>query len=225
MCIAGISPHQQQIVIKDKSKHTLSHQEVRFLGEVSFQIEQILTLVFENYKSLDESSPSGIKDVFGPATGVAAPALDPALKLYKMLHDILSPEIATRKRSMKHLFETDEFFSTINENILLNPVAVSTAYMKMKNLCMVTQDVKAAVKNEDPLVKSLMLSSVTFCIETSNTTPMLKVHKEYVPTCMESLNDETPDVRNASFSALADIAKVKKYIFIIRGRADEGRSF
>ncbi|KAG6416089.1 hypothetical protein SASPL_123513 [Salvia splendens] len=76
-----------------------SDESVRFLGEVSFQIEQILTLVFENYKSLDESSPSGIKDVFGPATGVAAPALDPALKLYKMLHDILSPEIATRKRN------------------------------------------------------------------------------------------------------------------------------
>ncbi|KAG6414509.1 hypothetical protein SASPL_127311 [Salvia splendens] len=32
-----------------------------------------------------------IKDVFGPATGLAAPALDPALKLYKWLHDILSP--------------------------------------------------------------------------------------------------------------------------------------
>ncbi|KAG6416088.1 hypothetical protein SASPL_123512 [Salvia splendens] len=73
---------------------------VRFLGEVSFQIEQILTLVFENYKSLDESSPSGIKDVFGPATRVAAPALDPALKLYKMLHDILSLEIATRKSGL-----------------------------------------------------------------------------------------------------------------------------
>lgn len=60
---------------------------------MSDQIEQILTLVFENYKSLDESLPSGIKDVFGPATGMAAPALAPALKLYKMLHDILSPEV------------------------------------------------------------------------------------------------------------------------------------
>lgn len=67
--------------------------QVRLLGEVSDQIEQILTLVFENYKSLDESLPSGIIDVFKPATGAAAPALAPALKLYKMLHDILSPEV------------------------------------------------------------------------------------------------------------------------------------
>ncbi|KAH6784477.1 pesticidal crystal cry8Ba protein [Perilla frutescens var. hirtella] len=133
------------VVIKGKSKHTLSHQEVRLLGEVSDQIEQILTLAFENYKSLDESLPSGIVDVFAPATGVAAPALAPALKLYKMLHDILSPEVqlklcryfqnATRKRSRRHLSETDEFVSS-NENILLDPVAVSTAYKKMKTLCL-----------------------------------------------------------------------------------------
>lgn len=62
------------------------------MGEVSDEVEEILTLVFENYKSLDESLPSGIADVFGPATGVAAPALTPGLKLYKLLHDILSPE-------------------------------------------------------------------------------------------------------------------------------------
>lgn len=67
--------------------------QVRLLGEVSDQVEQILTLVFENYKSLDESSPSGMMDVFGPATGVAAPGLAPALKLFKLLHDILSPEV------------------------------------------------------------------------------------------------------------------------------------
>lgn len=66
------------------------------MGEVSDEVEEILTLLFENYKSLDESSPSGIADVFGPATGVAAPALTPALKLYKLLHDILSPEAQSK---------------------------------------------------------------------------------------------------------------------------------
>lgn len=49
-------------------------------------------MVFENYKSLDESSPSGIADTFAAATGFAAPALAPALKLYKLLNDILSSE-------------------------------------------------------------------------------------------------------------------------------------
>ncbi|KAG8373426.1 hypothetical protein BUALT_Bualt11G0023000 [Buddleja alternifolia] len=133
------------VIIKGKTKHTLSHQEVRLLGEVSEEIEQILTLVFENYKSLDESSPSGIVE-FGPATGVAAPALTPALKLYKLLHDILSPEVqsklcryfqnAAKKRSRRHLAETDEFVSNNNENILMDPVALSTAYKKMKSLCL-----------------------------------------------------------------------------------------
>lgn len=64
----------------------------RILGEVEDQIEQIFALVFENYKSLDESTPSGIMDVFKPATGVVPPALEPAVKLYSLLHDILSPE-------------------------------------------------------------------------------------------------------------------------------------
>ncbi|KAL3838634.1 hypothetical protein ACJIZ3_023225 [Penstemon smallii] len=132
------------VVIKGQNKQILSHQEVRLFGEVSEEIEQILTLVFENYKSLDEQSPSGIVDVFGPATGAAAPALDPALKLYKLLHDILSPEIqsklcryfqnATKKRSRRLLAETDEFVSSNNENILMDPVALSTAYRKMKSL-------------------------------------------------------------------------------------------
>ncbi|XP_042026469.1 protein MOR1-like isoform X1 [Salvia splendens] len=70
------------------------------------------------------------------------------------------------------------------------------------------EDVKVAVKNKVPLVRSLTLSWVTFCIETSNKAVILKVHKEYVPICMESLNDGTPDVRDAAFSALAAIAKM-----------------
>ncbi|RDX85911.1 Protein MOR1, partial [Mucuna pruriens] len=49
---------------------------------------------------------------------------------------------------------------------------------------------------------------VTFCIETSNKGVITKVHKEYVPICMECLNDGTPEVRDAAFSALAAIAKL-----------------
>ncbi|KAH9747549.1 protein MOR1 [Citrus sinensis] len=36
---------------------------------------------------------------------------------------------------------------------------------------------------------------------------VLKVHKDYVPICMECLNDGTPEVRDAAFSVLAAIAK------------------
>jgi hypothetical protein len=46
-------------------------------------------------------------------------------------------------------------------------------------------DVRTAVKNKVPLVRSLTLNWVTFCIETSNKAVVLKVHKDYVPICME----------------------------------------
>ncbi|XP_068640507.1 protein MOR1-like isoform X2 [Aristolochia californica] len=72
----------------------------------------------------------------------------------------------------------------------------------------VIEDLRAAVKNKVPLVRSLTLSWVTFCIETSNKTTVLKLHKDYVPICIECLNDGTPEVRDAAFSALAAIAKL-----------------
>ncbi|KAK1306094.1 Protein MOR1 [Acorus calamus] len=68
-------------------------------------------------------------------------------------------------------------------------------------------DIKVAVKNKVPLVRSLTLNWVTFCIETSNKAVVLKLHKDYVPICMECLNDSTPEVRDASFATLASIAK------------------
>ncbi|KAL5162213.1 hypothetical protein HKD37_07G019365 [Glycine soja] len=80
------------VIMKGNNKTSFSHQENQILGETNDQIKQILTHVFENYKSLDEYSFSGIIEVFRPATGQAAPALEPAAKLYKFLHDILSPE-------------------------------------------------------------------------------------------------------------------------------------
>lgn len=77
----------------------------RILGETKDQIEQILAMVFENYKSLDESSFSGLMDIFRPATGIAAPALEPAVKLYTLLHDILSPEAQT---NLCHYFQVNK---------------------------------------------------------------------------------------------------------------------
>lgn len=134
------------VVMKGHTKSTLSHQENRILGEVEDQIEQILALAFENYKSLDESMSSGIIDVFQPANGQAAPALQPAVKLYTLLHDILSPEAqnklcrhfqaAAKKRSKRHLSETDEYVSNAGEGNLLDHVTTSTAYQKMRTLCL-----------------------------------------------------------------------------------------
>lgn len=147
----------------------------RILGETRDQIEQILALVFENYKSLDEAALSGLMEVYRPATGVAAPALEPAVKLYTLLHDILSPEVQTslchyfqvlrnfisvgsriafaklnvqvfpkgssfqvavKKRSRRHLSETDEYMGNSNEGSLVDMVTMSTAYQKMKSVCL-----------------------------------------------------------------------------------------
>ncbi|KAL8226322.1 hypothetical protein R6Q57_016154 [Mikania cordata] len=144
-CLSLVYDLLLPVMMKGHSKSTLSHQENRILGEIEEQIEQILALVFENYKSLDEQSPSGMMDIFRPATGVAAPVLEHAVKLYKLTHDILSPEAqnklysyfqaAAKKRSRRHLTETDEFVSGNGEGILMDSVAVSTAYQKMKHVC------------------------------------------------------------------------------------------
>lgn len=133
------------ILMKDHGTATLSHQENRILGEVEEQIEQTLAMVFENYKSLDESIPSGLAEDFRPPTGLAAAALEPAIKLYSLLHDVLSPEAqlrlcgyfqaAARKRSRRHMLETDEYVTGNSEGIRIDLVTVTTAYQKMKSLC------------------------------------------------------------------------------------------
>lgn len=132
------------VLMKGRRK-TLSHQENRILGEIEDQLEEIFAMVFESYKSLDESSPSGMMEFFRPATGIAAPVLKPAVQLYSLLHDILSPEAqnkfycyfqaAAKKRSRRHLSETDEYVSGSNEGFSMDAVSVSTAYQKMKSLC------------------------------------------------------------------------------------------
>ncbi|KAK7275828.1 hypothetical protein RIF29_16953 [Crotalaria pallida] len=133
------------VIMKSNGKTSLSHQENRILGETKDQIEQILSLAFENYKALDESSFSGIIEVFKPATGDAAPAMVPAVKLYKLLHDILSPEaqtafchyfqVAAKKRSRRHVSETDEYITSNSEGNLIDSMTMSIAYQKMKTLC------------------------------------------------------------------------------------------
>lgn len=56
------------------------------------RIKSLLAVVFENYKSLDENSPTGLSDLFGPISDCAAPALAPAVQIFSVLHDILSNE-------------------------------------------------------------------------------------------------------------------------------------
>ncbi|PON38807.1 pesticidal crystal cry8Ba protein [Parasponia andersonii] len=141
-CLNLVYDLLSHVLIKGNGRNTLSHQEKRILGDVEDQIQDVLALVFENYKSLDESSPSGMIDVFRPASGLVAPALAPAIKLYTLLHDILSPEAqlklcryfqaATKKRLRRHVAETDEFIVPRgNEG---TPIDLSTSYEKIRYL-------------------------------------------------------------------------------------------
>ncbi|CDP11484.1 unnamed protein product [Coffea canephora] len=145
-CLKLVHDLLYPVLMKGHSKTSLSRQEKRILGEIEDQLEQIFALVFQNYKSLDESLSSGIMDTFRPATGHAAPVLKPAVELYKLCHDILSPEAqnklysyfqaASKKRSRRHLTETDEYVSGNSEGILMDSLTISTAYQKMKTLCL-----------------------------------------------------------------------------------------
>ncbi|CAH8364024.1 unnamed protein product [Eruca vesicaria subsp. sativa] len=133
------------IMKKGNGKTPLSHQENRILNEIKDQIKKILKLVFKNYKSLDESSFSGMSDVMSSATGVTPPALAPAVKLYMLLHEIMSPEdqtnlchyfqVGAKNRSRRHIGETDEFVTNKNDPNFWDPSSVLAAYQKMTMVC------------------------------------------------------------------------------------------
>ncbi|KAJ0239708.1 Pesticidal crystal cry8Ba protein [Hirschfeldia incana] len=165
------------IIMKGNGKSALSHQENRILNEIKDQIEQILKLVFENYKSLDESSFSGMNAVVSSATGVPAPALTPAVKLYMLLHDILSPEdqtnlcqyfqAAAKKRSRRHMGETDEFVSNNSDPNIWDPSAMSAAYQKMTMVCKNVKNeifTDMEIQNQDILPSFLDLPNLSASI-------------------------------------------------------------
>ncbi|XP_076931452.1 uncharacterized protein LOC143596601 [Bidens hawaiensis] len=183
-CLSLVYELLLPVMMKEHAKSTLSHQENRILGEIEEQIEQTCSVVFSNYKSLDEQLPSGIIDVFRPASGVAAPVLEPAVKLYNLLHDILSPEAqkklysyfqaAAKKRSRRHLTETDEYVSGTGEGNVMDPITVSTAYQKMKTLCLnirneIFTDIQIHDCNKLPSFIDLPnLSSAIYSVELCN---------------------------------------------------------
>ncbi|KAK7371807.1 hypothetical protein VNO80_05172 [Phaseolus coccineus] len=144
-------------LIKARSERSLTRQERSMLSDCETQIESLLATVFENYKSLDENSPSGLTDNFAPTFESAAPALDPAVQVYTSLHDILTLDAQTilrnylqtaaRKRCRKHMMETDEFVSSTSECYLMDTITISTAYLKMKNLCVsIRNEIQADIK-------------------------------------------------------------------------------
>ncbi|KAG7535580.1 hypothetical protein ISN45_Aa08g029930 [Arabidopsis thaliana x Arabidopsis arenosa] len=143
-CLDLIHDFLFPILMTSNHKAVLSHQENRLLGEIDEQIQQILASAFENYKSLDELSFSGMKDVFESATGTPAPAVESAVKLYGLLNDVLTPEAqlklcryfqaASKKRSRIHLLETNDLLNNRSEGVPVDPMALPASYQKMKSL-------------------------------------------------------------------------------------------
>ncbi|ERN19071.1 uncharacterized protein LOC18447445 isoform X1 [Amborella trichopoda] len=144
-------------VIKARDENNLTRQEKRILSDCEDQVGRLLAAVFENYKSLDELSPTGLVDMLAPTSDSAAPALAPAVQIYTLLSDILSHEAqmilrnylqtAARKRCKRHMLETDELMSCNTDGFLMDPLTISSAYLKMKNLCInISNEIQADIK-------------------------------------------------------------------------------
>ncbi|XP_064955439.1 uncharacterized protein LOC135607493 isoform X1 [Musa acuminata AAA Group] len=144
-------------IMRARGEKNLTRQERSILLDCEDQINNLLATTFENYKSLDELSPTGLTDIFGPIPESAAPALVPAVQIFTLLHDILSQEaqnilrnhlqIAAAKRCRRHMVETDEFMSSNCDGLYADPMTFSTAYLKMKMLCInISNEIQADIK-------------------------------------------------------------------------------
>ncbi|XP_058114690.1 uncharacterized protein LOC131257803 [Magnolia sinica] len=164
-------------VVKARDEKNLTRQERSILLDCETQVENLLANAFENCKSLDELSATGLIDLFGPPPESAAPALVPAVQVYTLLHDILSQEAQTilrnylqtaaMKRCRRHMIETDEFMSSNSECFLTDPMTISTAYLKMKTLCInIGNEIQADIKihNQHILPSSIDLPNIAAAV-------------------------------------------------------------
>ena len=55
--------------------------------------------------------------------------------MFEFLPHDSSFQVAMKKRSRRHLSETDEYMGNDNESSLVDTVTMSTSYQKMKSVC------------------------------------------------------------------------------------------
>eukprot|EP00257_Ricinus_communis_P019201 XP_015578120.1 uncharacterized protein LOC8288297 isoform X1 [Ricinus communis] len=174
-------------IIKARGEKSLTRQEKSLLLDCETRIESLLAKVFENYNSLDEYSPTGLADLFGPVQESVAPALAPAVEVYILLHDILSQDAqsmlrnylqtAAKKRCRKHMVETDEFVSSSSEGFVMDSITISTAYLKMKNLCVgIGREIQTDIKihNQHIFPSSIDLSNIAAAVYSTELCNRLK---------------------------------------------------
>ncbi|XP_010482077.1 PREDICTED: uncharacterized protein LOC104760812 [Camelina sativa] len=181
-------------ILMARSERTLTRQEKSILMDCEIEIEKLMGTVFENYKSLDENCPSGLADISCPVQESASTALSPAVQVFSLLHDILSPDAqeilknylqtAANKRCRKHMVETDEYVSCNSEGFLLDAVTISTAYMKMKNLCLnISNEIETDIKitNEHVLPSSIDLANIAAAVYSTQLCNRLRAFLSAVP--------------------------------------------
>uniref|UniRef100_A0ACD5YPI2 Uncharacterized protein n=1 Tax=Avena sativa TaxID=4498 RepID=A0ACD5YPI2_AVESA len=174
-------------VMKARNDRTLTRQERSLLLDCEDRINVLLAIVFENYKSLDEHSTTGLLELFGPISECAAPALAPAVQIFSVLHDILSNEAqsilrsylqtAAAKRCRRHMIETDEFMSNNNDSLLTDPMTISSAYRKMKTLCInISLEIQADIKihSQNILPSSIDLPNIAASLYSTELCKRLK---------------------------------------------------
>ncbi|KAM1181934.1 hypothetical protein ACFX19_000492 [Malus domestica] len=159
--------------VKEMSTNLLSHQEHCILAKIEDQVRKLVALVFENYKSLEESSLLGMVDGFTRASGLAAPALAPAVQIYTLLNDILSPEAQLKlskffQRLRVICAETDELVLTSNEGAQKDFL---TSYQRMKSLILnirneILTDIQ--ILNQNVLPSCIDLPNISSCIYSVN---------------------------------------------------------
>ncbi|KAJ6880616.1 hypothetical protein NC652_033831 [Populus alba x Populus x berolinensis] len=181
-------------IMKARSEKSLTVQEKSIFLDCETRIESLLAQVFENYKSLDENSPTGLVDLFNLMQESAAPALGEAVKVYTLLHDILSQDAQTmlrnylqtaaKKRCRKHMVETDEFVSGNSEGFLLDSITISTAYLKMKNLFLnIGKEIQADIRihNQHLLPSSIDLSNIAAAVYSTELCNRLRIFLSACP--------------------------------------------
>ncbi|CAN8265714.1 unnamed protein product [Cochlearia groenlandica] len=179
-------------ILSSRSEKSLTRQEKSILMDCEIEIEKLLANVFENYKSLDESCPSGFADKSGQMQESASTALSPAVQVFSLLHDILSPEgqeilknylqTAAKKRCRMHMAETDEYVNS--EGFLLDSVTISTAYLKMKNLFLsISNEVEIDIKitNQHVLPSSIDLANIAASVYSTQLCNRLRLFLSTVP--------------------------------------------
>ncbi|KAF6141359.1 hypothetical protein GIB67_008536 [Kingdonia uniflora] len=221
-------------VVKARTEKCLTQQEKSILFDTETQVENLLAKVFENYKSLDDLSPTGLIDAFGPISESAAPALVPAVQVYTILHDILAQESQTilrnylqataTKRCRRHMAETDEFMSSNTETLLMDPMSISTAYIKMKNLCLnISNEIKADINihNQHILPSSIDLSNIASAVYNTQLFKRLTSFLAVLPPSSPSPHVTELLIATADFERDLDLWKIRP----VHGGVDSRKLF